>query len=258
MISVDNRAGSAQLAPLLRQRGYPVDLTRFPFGDIAFSGVGAGGVPIGVAVEVKRLNDCLQCLQDSRFAGFQLPGLLAAYDSVWLLIVDRYRPRHRDGVLEYLYDEQRGYWRDASHGRRRSFLWHDFQQWLLTLQHRGGIRVAVVDNYDQAALWIGGLYSWWSNGLDSHGSHLQLYDGMRSELFDRALLTKPSLLRCVCAQLPNIGKEKSAAVASRFKTVESMVAASEADWVSIPGIGKTIARKVYLALRGGSNGNGGH
>jgi DNA integrity scanning protein DisA with diadenylate cyclase activity len=35
-----------------------------------------------------------------------------------------------------------------------------------------------------------------------------------------------------------------------------MVEASEKDWESVEGIGKGIAKKVYVALRGGSNGTG--
>jgi len=149
-----------------------------------------------------------------------------------------------------------GYWQDASHGRRRAFLWRDLMMFLTTMQIKAGIRVAVVDDYEMAANWVHTLWSWWQRGWDDHDSHLQIHDAMRDQLFDRALLTRPSLTRCICAQLPNIGKEKSAAVAAKFKSVRAMVEASEEDWMSIPGVGRTIAHKVYVALRGGSNGTG--
>jgi ERCC4-type nuclease len=255
-ITIDPRAGSAQLAPLLKQRGYPVELGRMEFGDASFMGVGPDGSPISISAEVKSLDDLTKCLTDGRFSGHQLPGLVMSYDQVWLLLIGVWRAR-ADGILEY--QQQRGkgmgYWRPLEIGRRM-FMWRDLESFLLTLQLKGGIRVMRVDDYPTAAMFLGALYAWWTKGWSEHESHLQIHDSMRGELFDRALLTKPSLLRCVCAQLPNIGKEKSAAVASKFKTISNMVAASEADWVSIPGIGKTIARKVYLALRGGSNGTG--
>jgi hypothetical protein len=169
-----------------------------------------------------------------------------------------FRPRARDGVLEYQQQRGRGegYWKDASHGRRRSFLYHDLMMWLMTAQMKANLRVSIVDDYPQAALWLGALYAWWQRGWDDHDSHLQIHDAMRDQLFDRALLTRPSLTRCICAQLPNIGKEKSASVAAKFKSVRAMVEASEEDWMSIPGVGRTIAHKVYVALRGGSNGHG--
>lgn len=257
MITIDPRAGSAQLAPLLRQRGYPVDLSRTEFGDASFVGVGMGGAPVTVGVEVKGLHDVLQCIKDARFAGHQLPGLLQSYDQVWLLVVGIFRARHRDGVLEYQMQrgKSEGYWQDASHGRRRSFLWHDFQMWINTLIHKGGIRVAVVDDYSQAALWLGCLYSWWQRGWDEHGSHLQVYDGMRDLLFDQALLVRPSVTRCFAAQVPCIGKTKSIAVAEKFKSARAMCNATEEEWMSIPGIGREIAHKAYVALRGGKGGN---
>lgn len=256
MIQVDDRAGSAQLAPLLRQRGYPVELGRMEFGDASFMGVGPDGSPISVSAEVKSLDDLTKCLTDGRFSGHQLPGLVMSYDSVWLLLVGVWRPRN-DGVLEY--QQQRGkgagYWRVLEIGRRQ-FMWRDLESFLLTLQIKGGIRVMRVDDYPTAAMFLGTLYSWWTKGWTEHESHLQMHDSMRGELFDRALLTRPSLLRCISAQLPSIGKAKSADVANRFKTVLAMANAAESEWVGIPGIGKTIAHKVYTAIRGGSNGTG--
>jgi hypothetical protein len=260
VIQVDDRAGSAQLAPLLRQRGYPTELGRLNFGDVAFTGVGVDGVPVGVGLELKSIHDVLQCIQSSRYAGYQLPGMVSSYDVTWLLIVGIFRPRARDGVLEYQMQRGKGegYWKDASHGRRRSMLWHDLQQWLFTMIHKANVKVAIVDDYVQAALFVGALYGWWSRGWDDHASHLAMHDAMRDQLFDRALLQRPTLTRCIAAQLPSVGKTRSAAVAARFKSVQSMVEASEKDWAEIEGIGKQTAHKVWIALRGGSNGNGGH
>jgi len=257
-ITIDPRAGSAQLAPLLKQRGYPVELGRMEYGDASFMGVGPDGSPISVSAEVKSLDDLTKCLTDGRFSGHQLPGLVMSYDQVWLLLVGVWRARS-DGSLEY--QQQRGsgtgYWRVLEIGRRR-FMWRDLEAFLLTLQLKGGIRVMRVDDYPMAAMFLGTLYAWWAKGWSEHESHLQIHDSMRGELFDRALLTRPSLTRCIAAQLPSVGKTKSAAVAARFKSIKDMCEATEKDWESIEGIGKGIAHKVYTALRGGSNGNGGH
>ena len=256
-ITIDPRAGSAQLEPLLRRRGVPVELGRLEFGDVAFCGTGPRGVPLTVTAEVKVLGDLLACIQDSRFSGHQLPGMLQTYDEVWLLVIGIFRARARDGVLEYQVQrgKSEGYWKDASHGRRRSFLWHDLQMWLHTLTHKAGVRVAIVDDYEMAANWVQVLHSWWTRGWDEHESHLAVYDSMRGELFDRALLVRPSISRMIAAQLPNVGRTRSAAVAARFKSVADMVSASETDWASIDGIGKLSAQKIVRALHGG-NGNG--
>lgn len=256
-VTIDPRAGSAQLEPLLRRRGVPVELGRLEYGDAAMMGAGVGGSPVSVGVEMKALGDILACIQDARFAGHQLPGLIQSYDQVWLLLIGVFRARARDGVLEYQAErgKSQGYWKDASHGRRRPFLWHDLQMFLLTMQMKAGIRVAVVDDYEQAANWLHVLYGWWSRGWDDHESHLAMHDAMRDQLFDRALLVRPSVARCVAAQIPSVGRVRSAAVAAKFKSVADMVSASESDWASIDGIGKLSAQKIVRALHGG-NGNG--
>ena len=261
MIQVDNRAGSAQLAPMLRAMGVPVDLAVLPFGDASVIGSGSDGVPVSVGVEVKQIYDVLACIESGRYAGHQLPGMLQNFDQVWLLVIGIIRPNPSTGVLEV--QSQRGkstgYWRDAYHGRRRSMLYHDLTMWFMSMQIKGGVRLAIVDDYLMAAYWLRCLHAWWDRGWDDHDSHLVLHDSMRHEFaFDRALLTRPSLTRMLAAQLPSIGRDKSASVAARFKTPIAMVEASEADWQSIPGVGKTIAHKVYVALRGGVNGNGRH
>ena len=42
MVTIDPRAGSAQLAPLLRQRGVPVDVGMLTFGALMVLLVGGG------------------------------------------------------------------------------------------------------------------------------------------------------------------------------------------------------------------------
>lgn len=257
-VTIDPRAGSAQLAPLLRHRGIPVELSTLQFGDAAMIGAGPGGSPVSVGVEVKALGDVLACIQDARFAGHQLPGLCQSYDQVWLLVIGTFRPRSRDGVLEYQQQNGKGagWWKDASHGRRRSLLYHDLTMWFMSIQIKANVRLAIVDDYPMAVEWLACLHAWWSRGWDDHSAHLAMHDAMRDQLFDRALLTRPSVTRLVAAQLPNVGRTKSAAVAARFRSVKEMVEASEKDWANIDGIGKGIAKKVYVALRGGVNGNG--
>jgi ERCC4-type nuclease len=128
--------------------------------------------------------------------------------------------------------------------------------WFLSMQLKAGIRLAIVDDYDQAANWLQCLHAWWSRGWDDHESHLAMHDGMRDQLFDRALLTRPTVTRCMAAQIPAVGRVRSAAVAARFKSPCEMVNASEKEWASIDGIGKLSAQKIVRALHGG-NGNGG-
>lgn len=248
MIQVDPRAGSAQMAPLLRKLGMDVELVQMPFGDVSWIGYGPNGAPVSCTAELKSIEDVVACIYSGRFAGHQLPGLIASYDYVWLLIVNEYRARQRDGVLEYYKPGRNGghYWSESC-GRQRLVMWRDVESWLMTCQIMGGIRIHQEPDYEHAACWIKMASNWFSR--DDHKSHKVVY-GSKELFADRALLTKPSLARRVAAQLPHVGEVRSAAVAARFHTVEAMVNASESDWRNVDGLGKETARKVYNIIHG--------
>ena len=253
-IQVDTRAGSENLIAPLRALGVEVEPTILTFGDAAWMGYGANGEPVSCAAELKRIEDCTACIQSGRFAGHQLPGLLASYDHIWLLIVDEYRPRARDGVLEYRKAGRNGgqYWSESC-GRQRTVFWRDVESWLMTMSICGGIRIHQEPDYDHAALWLKNTVNWFSR--DQHKSH-KVIQGTKSMFPDQALLIKPTLARRVAAQLPGIAEVRSAAVAARFKTLESMVTATEKDWRTVDGLGAGTARKIFNAIHG-LNGNGG-
>jgi ERCC4-type nuclease len=102
-------------------------------------------------------------------------------------------------------------------------------------------------NRAETAALIAGLYGWWTKkAYDEHRAHQAMY----SPVADAGLIYRPSLARRVAAELPGIGIGKSGAVADKFKTVRTMVGASEAEWMDVPGIGKTLARRISEALEG--------
>lgn len=254
MIQVDNRAGSSQLVPLLRQLGCEVESTFLHFGDVSFLGYGANGDPVSVGVEVKSIEDCIACIQSGRFAGHQLPGLLQSYDHIWLLITSDYRPRARDGVLEYRKEGRGGgaYWSESC-GRQRTVFWRDVESWLMSMAILGGIRIHRVPDYKEAALWLKMASNWFSR--DTHHSH-EVIHGSKEIFGDTALLVKPTLARRVAAQLPGIGTKRSAEVARVFHTLTDMVNASPKDWLKVEGVGRGIAQKVYDAIHRNGNSSG--
>jgi excinuclease UvrABC nuclease subunit len=65
------------------------------------------------------------------------------------------------------------------------------------------------------------------------------------------LFTPPSLAFRVAAELPGIGWERAGAVSRRFTTVRQMVDAEADEWLTVPGIGKTIAARAVAALQKG-------
>ena len=248
-IQVDNRAGSAQMAPLLRKLGEEVELTQMPYGDVAFLGYGVQGAPVSVGIEMKSLSDVLACIQSGRFAGHQLPGLVQSYDYVWLLVEGVWRSRPQDGVLEYRREGSHGgqFWNVAG-GGRKLWLWRDLESWLNTVCVMGGIRVHRVRDWNEGAAWIKTLHQWFVK--EEHSSHLVMYSG-KAIAGDEALLVRPSLVRRVAAELPGIGFKRSAAVASHFRTVAEMVSAPLSEWLMVDGVGRKTAADIVRGLNGG-------
>lgn len=251
-IQIDNRAGSADLAPLLRGLQVQVSLTRLEFGDIAWLGLAQNGAPVNVGVEFKSLNDILACIVSGRFAGHQLPGMLRCYDDIYLLVYGEWRRRATDGVLEQRRDGRHGgqYWAEAGGGQRR-WLWRDLESWFMTMQIMGSLRVIRVPSPEDAAHWLKMAYGWYQR--EEHKSHLVMYSS--KELYaDQAMLIKPPLVRRVAAELPHIGLKRSAAVAARFKSVLEMAEAPEQVWMNLmvddnKRLG-TRGATVYRSIRG--------
>jgi ERCC4-type nuclease len=262
MLYVDNRAGSKELYPLLRARGLPVTLTRMDYGDVSFLGSGPDGQPVAVGIEVKGIHDVLKCIADGRFAGHQLPGLVQAYDQVWLLIEGLWRSNAKTGMLEYRHSK--GQWRECTAGTRR-FMYSDLLTWLFTCSVKGGIQFFRASDWGEATVWLSALYNWWTvKGWEGHKSHLAFHDGTRfgapykrdratmmvASLADRALLQRPTLCRMVSAQLPSIGWEKSKAISDKFKTVEQLVLSTREELMALDGIGPKLANGIWESLRG--------
>jgi ERCC4-type nuclease len=230
-----------------------VDLTQMSFGDIAFTGLGHNSTPVSIGLEIKSLGDCISCVQSGRFAGHQLPGLIQSYDHIWLLIQGQYKMRPKDGALIELREGRGGgqYWTEAGGGQRR-WMWRDFEGWVNSVSILGGLRVHRVATWEEGADWIKCLYGWFQR--EGHSSTQVVYGG--KQLYaEQALLVRPTLARRVAKELPSVGVVRSAAVAAKFRTLESMVMASEKDWQTVDGLGAGTAKKIYLAIHG-LNGNG--
>jgi ERCC4-type nuclease len=233
MILLDPRAGSADYEPLLRALGAPVEMVTLEFGDVAFYGSG-----YAVGVELKRLNDLLNCIVTGRFSGHQLPGLALHYAEAWLIVEGYWRPNPQDGVLE----TRRGRdWVPVKLGAR-TWMYRDLDNFLTTVEVKGGVRVKRTANPDETARAIYGLYAWWLD-YDGHRSHLALNRAGR----DVALFTRPTFVRRVAAELPGVGFEKSGMIAGAFPTVRALMGADEKRLRTLPGIGKALAKGIVGA-----------
>lgn len=233
MILLDNRAGSQDYERPLRSLGAQVDMCQLEFGDAAFY---ASNRAIGI--ELKKLNDLLNCITTGRFSGHQLPGLARTYDEAWLVLEGFWRASPSDGVLETW---QRGHWTPVKLGKR-TWMFRDLENFLTTIEVKGGVRVKRTASPDETARVVHALYGWWQN-FEGHKSHLALNRSGR----DGALFVRPTFARRVAAELPGVGFERSGELAAAFPTVRALMGASVKELAEVDGIGKKTAKGIVEA-----------
>lgn len=237
---VDDRAGSRELVkyePLSSSS----QLCRLDAGDVALAGNGPSG-DLMVGVEVKSIWDLISSINTGRLQATQLPALLSTYEVAWVLFYGSYRPG-AGGRLEIA---KGAGWREFKLGERP--VPYGYLESFLFDCAALGVKVKHVANVRDACTWLGVLHRWWSKPWDHHkGMHtldrsrdISLMPGMDG----------PTHLRVkVAAQLPGVGFERALSAANHFGSVVDMVCADEAEWESVPGIGKVVAKAVCAAVR---------
>lgn len=239
---IDPRAGSGDLHPLLIRRGVKgAELATLTYGDISITGNGPEGCPVAVGVEIKKLPDLVQCIDNGRFVGHQLPGMLECYDQIWLLVEGIWREDSQGTVS----CPRGATWKPLIAGTGH-FSASALNGFLLTVQIKLGVRVMFTGTRQQTVDWLYQLNRWWTGKeYEDHRAHLA-FDNSAA----LTLVSRPSLVRRMAKELPGIGWGRSAAVARRFPSVFEMCMADEPEWAAIDGIGKITAKRVTEAING--------
>jgi ERCC4-type nuclease len=191
-----------------------------------------------IGVERKTIGDLLRVIADKRFVSEQLDGLLSTYNRVYLLVEGAFKP----GPAGELLIRSGPRWITPDWGRRTGWTYAEVARWLISVTEGAGLQYQRTVTDFETATWL----------------HELLAESRKKQVDRRALagvyqpvipsLAPPSFERRVAALLPGVGVEKSAAVASHFRSVAAMVAADEDDWQEIEGVGKTISRKIVSLL----------
>jgi len=241
VILVDDRSGSAELAPLF-PKGVSTSVTRMDFGDFCFLGNGPEG-PAPIGIERKTIRDLLSSMTSGRLSGHQLIGLMDSYSWIYLIIEGVWKFSAESGLLV----EYRGKsWSPVSLGSRR-FMAKEVVGYLNTLAVKTGVIILYSGGKQETVQTICALYHWWDKEWESHSSHL---GRNKSSKGIEVSLTKPNLVRRVAAELGGVGWGKSKDVAAHFGSVWEMVHATEREWRQIPGIGKILAQRVVASMGG--------
>ncbi len=227
----------------------PAKLEHLEFADVEIIGRGPEERPVSIGIEIKAVGDLLRCITDERFVGHQLPGLLARYEVVYLLVEGFLHTTGKDLVhLKY------GRWCSAPWGNRPwSFeaVWH----WLMSQENctrrEGSGELRIIQTADRVgtAAWLAALYTWWQDrAFDEHRSHL----GLHKKLLERGTGEGDPLgafvatrkMKVVAAITKGIGFEKALVISKYFTSLKKMVNAPVSEWVKIDGIGPTLAARI--------------
>lgn len=240
-VRIDDRAGSKDLEQHLIRLGLTTRLERLPAGDVEI--IGIDGTVVGV--EYKQWSDVLACVRSGRFAE-QLRGMRREFHVSWLLIEGRVRVDEKNRIHIMQPD---GRWREADGG-------HTYQEvmaWLMTMAQCGGALLWHTDGPQQSALWLRALYYWWTyQDWAEHRAHTAWFE---PPLLWENPYAEPPLSLKVASMLPGIGPAKARALIDHFGTeghypsAEEVTQAGTVALQKVPGIGKTIATRVWEAWR---------
>ena len=132
MILIDNRTGSKELFPLFPKGS--AKLCHLPFGDFSFVGNGPDEMPLNIGIERKQIREVAGEMSAGRLVGHQVPGLLATYQVVYLIVEGRWRGNTQTGILQ----TKRREWEDVANGATR-FMASAIRKYLTTLEMMAGM-----------------------------------------------------------------------------------------------------------------------
>lgn len=214
-------------------------LLKLEFGDVAFEGCGPRG-PVLVGIELKTVGGLLGDLTTGRFAGHQVPGMQKEYQYRYLVVEGPVRPAN-DGMLEV--PRGGGIWWSPS----PRMMYIDYLKYIDDVRLRGGFHVWPTGNKLETMAFIGATYRGWQKKWEDHKA-LKVFN----EAQDVGIvhLAPPSLTRLWARDLPGIGFEKSEGFDRKFKTPLQLAHGTEADFRGIAGVGKMLAERAWMAIRG--------
>lgn len=243
LVLVDPRTGAKQtktnvhdVQPMLEKTfRLPAFVSQLDAADVCVAGAGRQ-----YGIEIKTMEDLVDCIMTGRFASNQLPGLIKDYDAAFLVLVEKYQV-----VAGFVKIYRKGGWRDPY---VRPISYHDLRAWMMTITVKAGVHVVELPGKLELGHFIATLYAWAQVPWDQHTAHCAFYMPPMHE--QHLLTTKPGPVRLVAKEMPDVGWKRSIDVAKKFKTVREMANAGPEEWITIPGFGKVRAQRVVEFLTG--------
>lgn len=249
MILVDTRSGSAdrhgnysqkELMSFIQRAGVRAQLSPLEYGDACFEGNGPDG-RMCIGVERKALSDILNCIDDSRYAAHQRPGMLAMYQKDILVIEGVWKPDITSGYLMECVASLT--WRPFRY-RSQMVRYSKLFRYLLTIQF-AGTAVIVTRDIEHTAYNICECFHYFQKKWADHTSLMEV-----QKLNLPELRGKPSLVRRWANDLEGVGVKGSMAAEKIFPTPFDLASSDELSWMKVPGIGAKLARRIIKEIRG--------
>lgn len=266
MIYIDSRVGSRELYGTFEQ-GLQTQLAKLAFGDLYFIGKGPEEMPILIGFERKKIRDLVNCMISGRFAGYQLPGLMNSYDTTYLIVEGPWRRNTVTGALEV---PNGNGWYELKLGKR-TFQVRDVIKYLNTLLincNLKSIKLIYLPTFNdkETVNVVTDIYKWWTcKDFEDHRSHLSYfrpgvsanhtaniltgYDPFSDLIEQESRLVPVKRAAEAIGYTIGVGSKKALSVAGHFKSVYEMINASLEEWLTIKGIGKILAKRMYEEIR---------
>lgn len=236
-------------------------LTRLDSGDCCWLGNGPDGL-VNVGVELKKIHDLVESMDDGRLAGTQLIAAANHYHYYYLLVQGLYK-RGDDGILLVWHKEKgkrKAGWKELSHGKRR-YMYSIVSKALNTLSVKCGI-IPIRSGEDiETAGTIADLYGWWQTPWDSHISHKR-----KNAVECRLSLTgkRPPKLTLMLQDLDGVGLKRAEAITRAYGNMSQLVKEDCVENIAaipydkrrdgtILTIGKGTAAGIYQQIREGED-----
>lgn len=239
---IDRRVGSIELSKYLK---VPHEATTLEFGDVSFMGYAPDSQIWSIGIERKTIRDLAQSVISGRLSGHQLVGLLDFYNVVYILVEGIWRIKN--GLI--ITPEAKSWRPVCGHGpKNRGFGYTEMANYLNSIQVQTGAHVWFTDSIQVTAEWIRHTYYWWQKPWDQHKS-LNTFNYVAAKP-PKARIIRPSLMHRMIKEIDGIGWEKGYELSRIFFTMEDLMNATAKDFIKVPGIGKTLAEKLYRDLHG--------
>lgn len=237
-ILISDMVGSREFERPLRRMGSPVTLRRLkqmPFADFAITmPKGPDGREFTIGVERKTIAEMLGAVQDSRFIGHQLPGMITTYDAVIVVVEGWTRIDRASGCL------MMGQWEAGFGGRH---LYEPFKKFLITLSMKARVTLEATSNKGETTHFLHALHRWAQKPWSQHRSAYKV----ESREVDAAILSERTMRRQTFAQWPHVGWHRSKRVSEYFPSVLDAAVAGPREWAA--ALGMKEAGKIVSDIR---------